>query len=55
MIFPHLASRTINGSVNGRIHVVGFSTSLDGNMPITTQDDVHSVTVFFEAQNSVDL
>jgi len=55
MIFPHLASRTIDRSVNGRVHVVGFCTSLDGNMPVTTQDDVYSVTEFFEAQNSVDL
>ena len=53
MIFPHLASYPVECLVDGRIHVLCFCTGFDGDMPVTTQDDVHSVTIFFETQHGV--
>jgi hypothetical protein len=47
MIFPHLTGYAIDCLVNGRIHVVRFCAGLDGDMPVTTQDDADSVTIFF--------
>jgi hypothetical protein len=53
MIFPHLSGYPVDGLVNGRVHVVRFCTGLNGDMPATTQDDVRSMTIFFEIQDGV--
>jgi len=49
MTLPHLAGYPVDRLVDGCIHVVRFSAGFDGDMAVTTQDDIHSVTVFFEA------
>jgi len=48
MIFPHLAGYTVDCFVDGRVHVVRFRTGLNGDMPVTAQNGVHPVTMFFE-------
>jgi hypothetical protein len=53
MIFPHLSGHAIDYPVNGRIHVVRFCTGFDGDMLVTTQDDVRPMAIFFEIQDSV--
>lgn len=53
MIFSHLSGYTVDRLVNRRVHVVRFYTGLNRDMPVTTQDDVRPMAIFFEIQDSV--
>jgi hypothetical protein len=55
VIFPHLASNTVERLIDRRIHILAFETSFDGDLIAAAQNHLNNVSVFLNVQRRVNL